>query len=201
MVKFVRSAAAAQGFTGSDPGCGHGTAHQATCHNQKELQLGYTTMCWGTLGRRRRKKKKRLATDGSSGPSFKKRKKIKFKILISKAKPGPNVNPAPYLTPKLILTSVPCPCLQPSPSMIPCRSSHLPPPGTLLLQGLLKIFPGCFKASGPLHMLQPQAGLSFSWGHLVNSSHLSRSTARPLGSTPCLCHLVPWPGSPQTLSS
>ena len=38
-VKFVRSASAAQGFTGSDPGHGHGTARQAmlrqhpTCHN------------------------------------------------------------------------------------------------------------------------------------------------------------------------
>ena len=29
VVKFARSASAAQGFTGSDPGCGHGIAHQA----------------------------------------------------------------------------------------------------------------------------------------------------------------------------
>ena len=29
VVKFVRSASAAQDFTGSDPGLGHGTAHQA----------------------------------------------------------------------------------------------------------------------------------------------------------------------------
>ena len=29
VVKFVHYALAAQGFTGSDPGCGHGTAHQA----------------------------------------------------------------------------------------------------------------------------------------------------------------------------
>ena len=29
VVKFAHSALAAQGFTGSDPGCGHGTAHQA----------------------------------------------------------------------------------------------------------------------------------------------------------------------------
>ena len=39
VVKFARSALAAQGFTGSNPGCGHGTAYQAmlrrrpTCHN------------------------------------------------------------------------------------------------------------------------------------------------------------------------
>ena len=39
VVKFTHSTAAAQGFTGSNPGCGHGTAHQAslrqrpTCHN------------------------------------------------------------------------------------------------------------------------------------------------------------------------
>ena len=29
MVKFVRSASAAQGFAGSDPGCGPSTTHQA----------------------------------------------------------------------------------------------------------------------------------------------------------------------------
>ena len=39
VVKFMHSALAAQGFTGSNPGRGHGTAHQATlrrrptCHN------------------------------------------------------------------------------------------------------------------------------------------------------------------------
>ena len=39
VVKFARSASAAQGFAGSDPGRGHGTAHQAmlrqhpTCHS------------------------------------------------------------------------------------------------------------------------------------------------------------------------
>ena len=38
-VKFTCSAAVAQGFVGLDPGCGHGTAHQAmlrrrpTCHS------------------------------------------------------------------------------------------------------------------------------------------------------------------------
>ena len=39
VVKFMSSAVVAQGFTGSNPGCGHGTARQAalrrrpTCHN------------------------------------------------------------------------------------------------------------------------------------------------------------------------
>ena len=39
VVKFMRSASVAQGFASLDPGCGHGTAHQAmlrrhpTCHN------------------------------------------------------------------------------------------------------------------------------------------------------------------------
>ena len=39
VVKFARSTSAAQGFAGSDPERGHGTAHQAmlrwgpTCHN------------------------------------------------------------------------------------------------------------------------------------------------------------------------
>ena len=39
VVKFARSASSAKGFTGSNPGHGHGTAHQATlrrhptCHN------------------------------------------------------------------------------------------------------------------------------------------------------------------------
>ena len=62
VVKFVCSASAAQGFAGSDPGRGQGTAHQAmlrqcpTCHNQKDPQLEYTTMYWGALGRRRKKK-------------------------------------------------------------------------------------------------------------------------------------------------
>ena len=61
VAKFAHSASAAQGFEGSDPGCGHGTAHQAmlrwhpTCHNQKDLQLEYTTMYRGPLGRRRKK--------------------------------------------------------------------------------------------------------------------------------------------------
>ena len=45
VVEFMHSASAAQGFTGSDPGRGHGAAHQTmlrwhpTCHNQKHPQL------------------------------------------------------------------------------------------------------------------------------------------------------------------
>ena len=62
VVKFVRSAAAAQGFTGSDPGHGDGMARQAmlrwcpTCHNEKDPQLKYTTLCtgglWGDKGKK-----------------------------------------------------------------------------------------------------------------------------------------------------
>ena len=46
---------------GSNPGLGHGTAHQAmlrrrpTYHNWKDPQLECTTMYWGALGRRRKK--------------------------------------------------------------------------------------------------------------------------------------------------
>ena len=82
VVKFMHSTLVVQGFTSSDPGCRHGTAHQAvlrwrpTCHNQKDLQLEYTTMYWGALGtrrRRRRRRKRRLPTDVSSGANLEKR--------------------------------------------------------------------------------------------------------------------------------
>ena len=62
VVKFVRSASAAQGFASSDPGHRRGTAHQAmlrwgpTCHNQKDPQLKYTTLYWGALERKRKNK-------------------------------------------------------------------------------------------------------------------------------------------------
>ena len=62
-VKFSPSLSAAQGFAGSDPGCGRGTTHQAmlrrcpTCRNQKDPQLKYTTMYWRDLERKSRKKK------------------------------------------------------------------------------------------------------------------------------------------------
>ena len=70
---FVCSAWVAWGFISSDPGHRPSTAHQAmlrqrpTCHNQKDLQLEYTTAYWGALGRRRRKKRRRLATDVNLG--------------------------------------------------------------------------------------------------------------------------------------
>ena len=60
MVKFARLASAPQGFAGSDPGHKHGPAHQAmlrrgtTLHNQRLLQLEYTTMYWGAFERRRK---------------------------------------------------------------------------------------------------------------------------------------------------
>ena len=50
------SASAAQGFADLDPGCGHGTPHQAMLkwrpkqHNQRHSQLEYTTMYWGLWG-------------------------------------------------------------------------------------------------------------------------------------------------------
>ena len=69
----MRSALVAQGFAGSDPGCGPSTAHQAmlrrrpTQQSQKDLQLEYTAMYWGALERR---KKKRLTTDVGSGANL-----------------------------------------------------------------------------------------------------------------------------------
>ena len=59
VVKFVRSAVVAQGL---DPGRGHGTARRATLgrrptsHNQKDLQVRYTTMYRGGLGNKAEKK-------------------------------------------------------------------------------------------------------------------------------------------------
>ena len=52
VVKLVHSASAAQGFSSSDPGHGHGTTCQAmlrqhpTQHNQRPSQLEYTNMYW-----------------------------------------------------------------------------------------------------------------------------------------------------------
>ena len=64
-MKFAHSASAAPDFAGLDPGCGHGTAHQAMLrrrpelHSQKDLQLEYTAVYWEALGRRRRRRKKK----------------------------------------------------------------------------------------------------------------------------------------------
>ena len=60
VVKFMCSTLVAQGFTGSDPGCRHSTAHQAmlrqhpTQDNQKDLQL-----CTGGLWGEEEEEKKR----------------------------------------------------------------------------------------------------------------------------------------------
>ena len=76
VVKFGHSASAAQGFAGLDPGCRHGTAHQAmlrqhpACHNQKDLQL-CTGGIWGE-----EEEKEILATVVSSGANLKKKTKI-----------------------------------------------------------------------------------------------------------------------------
>ena len=57
VVKFEHSTEVAQGFTCSDPGGRRGTTRQATlrqrptCHNYKDLQLRYTTMYRGDLGK------------------------------------------------------------------------------------------------------------------------------------------------------
>ena len=62
VVKLVRSASAAQGFAGSDPGRGQGTTHWAmlrrhpTCHHCRDPQLKYATMYWGALGRKKKNK-------------------------------------------------------------------------------------------------------------------------------------------------
>ena len=54
VVKFARSLSVAQGFAGSNGGCGHGTAHQAmlrqhpTCQNQKDPRRK-TQLCTGGL--------------------------------------------------------------------------------------------------------------------------------------------------------
>ena len=85
MAKWLSSHTLLQGFAGLDPGCGHGTAHGAmlrrhpTQHNQKDVQLEYTTIYWGTLGRRGKKgRRRRLATDVGSGANLEKTKERKL---------------------------------------------------------------------------------------------------------------------------
>ena len=59
--EFVHSASEAQGFTGSDPGRRHGTAHQATlrqhptCHNQKDPQRRIYKYVLGGFGEKKEK--------------------------------------------------------------------------------------------------------------------------------------------------
>ena len=75
MVKVRRSASVAQGSSSSDPGRGHGTAHQAMLRrrppqqNEKDLQPEYATRHWGVFGEKKKKKKNntRLAAEVSSG--------------------------------------------------------------------------------------------------------------------------------------
>ena len=78
VVEFTRSASSAQGFTRSDPGRGHGTAHRAmlmqcpTCHSWKGPQLKISNYVPGGFGRKRKnkilkKKKTRFETIGKSG--------------------------------------------------------------------------------------------------------------------------------------
>ena len=63
MVKFARSASAAQGFAGSNSGHGNGTAHQAmlrlclTCHNWKDAQLRIHNYVLGGFGEKKEKNK------------------------------------------------------------------------------------------------------------------------------------------------
>ena len=85
VVKFTHSTSAAQGFAGLDPGHGPSTTHQAmvrwrpTQHNQKDLQLQYTTMYWGALGRRRKKKEEEdWQQILAQVPIFKKKKRNVF---------------------------------------------------------------------------------------------------------------------------
>ena len=63
VVKFERSASAAQGFTGSDPGGRHGTTHQAmlrqrpTHQNQKDPRLKTHNYVLGSFGEKKEKMK------------------------------------------------------------------------------------------------------------------------------------------------
>ena len=79
VVNITCSTLAAQGFTGSDPGCGPSTFHQAmlrwrpTKQNLKDLQQEYTSMYWGLWAEEKRRG--RLAIDVNSGPIFKEKKR------------------------------------------------------------------------------------------------------------------------------
>ena len=70
MVKFAHFALAAQGFMGSDPGHGHGTAHQAmlrwrpTCHNWKDPQLKIYNYVLGGFGEKKEKKNPKKKISG-----------------------------------------------------------------------------------------------------------------------------------------
>ena len=81
MVKFVLSASAAQGFTGLDPGHGHGTTHLSPAEVASHIAQpeGPTTRIYnyvlGDVGEKKKKKKEReLVTDASSGANLTKKK-------------------------------------------------------------------------------------------------------------------------------
>ena len=97
---------AAQGFTSSDPGRGHGTAHQATlrqcptCQNQKDPQLKIIQLGTGRIEGEKagEKKKEDWQQLLAQVPIFegKKKEKTYFKTLLSK--PGlENVGQSTFL--------------------------------------------------------------------------------------------------------
>ena len=65
MVEFVHSASATQGFAGSDPGCGRGTAHQAMLRQRSHIARpgGPTTRIYsyvlGGFGEKKKEKEKK----------------------------------------------------------------------------------------------------------------------------------------------
>ena len=84
MVKFERSASAAQRFTGSDPGRRHGTAHQAMlrqCPHMPQLEGPTTRIYSNVLGiwGEEEEKKEDWQQMLAQMPIF---KKIKIKIQI-----------------------------------------------------------------------------------------------------------------------
>ena len=75
LVKFVSSASPAQGFTGSDPGCGPSTTHHAEATSYIAQPEGPTTTIYnyvlGGFGeKKKKKKKKKFATDSSSAANL-----------------------------------------------------------------------------------------------------------------------------------
>ena len=87
MVEFTYSASTAQGFTGSDPGHGPSTTHQAMPRQSHIAQPeGPTTRIYNYVQRalgRRRKKEKRLATDVGSGANLLKKEETSTRLQIS----------------------------------------------------------------------------------------------------------------------
>ena len=84
IISFVHSTLVTRGLASLDPGARPSMAHQAMLRqrpiqqSQKDLQLQYTTMYWGALGRKR---KKSLAADVRSAPVFKKIKRMHLRKI------------------------------------------------------------------------------------------------------------------------